>query len=369
MTLRIGIDGRPLERSLTGIGRYIYEICKELDNYLPKAHFFVYSQWPVTVLQISDRWTYRVDSAPFKKYMKSAVWLKLRAGRFCEQDRLDVYWAGATLLPRFRAPVRTVTTVYDLNHVMVPQSMPYPTLWAYRLFFRRDVLGADFVTTISKGTADRLYEHVGREADAVMTPAVSDSFRRPSPTALDSTLSSLQVRRPYLLALGTLEPRKNLDQLIHAFLSLKQEGKIPQHKLVLVGDRGWGDRKLNRLIQEASRRDVVPLGYVNDEHLPALYSGADLFLFPSLYEGFGMPILEARACGTAIVTTGIPELYEAGGDSAIYIEPTLEGIKEGILKALSVRKLNLTGESGWTWKDSARTLADMLAAHDGKLQL
>lgn len=357
--IRIGIDGRSLERNLTGIGRYVHEICKELDACLPEARFFIYSQWPINVPRISNRWVYRVDPSPLKKHMKSVVWLKLRAGHLCEHDGLDMYWASATLLPRFRTPVKTVTTVYDLNHIVVPESMPRATLLAHRLFFRRDILRADVVAAISKGTSDRLYEYAGAKSDLIMTPSISDSFRKRSPEEIDGTLSSLGVIRPYLLALGTLEPRKNLDRLVHAFLELKRAGKIPQHKLVLVGGKGWRDSKLNRLVQDASAHDVISLGYVSDQHLPALYGGADLFVFPSVYEGFGMPVLEARACGTAIVATGTSEIQEAGGDSAVYIEPTLEGIKDGILNALAAPKLNSACGSGWTWTDNARILADV----------
>lgn len=364
--MKVGIDGNPLALKLTGIGRYTYEICLELDRALPDAQFFVYSKWPVTVPKISSRWTYRVDPSPLKKYLKNAAWLKLRSGSLCEEDKIDFYWASSTLLPWFHAPIKTVTTVYDLNYLVVPQSMPRPTLWAHRLFFRRDVLKADFVATISQGTADRLYHHLGRQADAIMPPAVGNAFRIASPDEINHTLASLGVARPYLLALGTLEPRKNLDQLVRAFLALKQAGEIPLHKLVLVGGKGWRDSTLNRLLQDASKHDVISLGYVSDEHLPALYSGADLFVFPSLYEGFGMPVLEALACGTPVVATDIPEIREAGGDLATYIQPTLDGIKLGILKALSSKHASLANGAGWTWKNSARALADLIASHDNQ---
>lgn len=348
---------------LTGIGRYTYEICKGLDVLLPDARFFVYSKQPVVVPTISDRWTYRVESSSQMRNLKTAAWLKCRAGRLCEEDGIDVFWASGTLLPWFRSAVPTVSTVYDLNYLVAPDSMARPTLWAHRLFFRRDVRKANLVCAISQGTADRLERHLGRKVDAVMPPAVGDLVAVVPQQDIDRTLAALGIRPPYLLALGTLEPRKNLDRLVRAFLDLKQAGAIPGHKLVLVGGKGWRDDALTRLLQESAGRDVLSLGYVSDEHLPALYGGADLFVFPSLYEGFGMPVAEALACGTRVVCTDSPEIREAGGESPVYVAPTVEGIRRGILQALDTTHRPPVLDSRWTWTDSAQVLAKLLACH------
>jgi len=358
--VRIGIDGTPLSLKLTGIGRYTYEICKGLDALLPDARFFVYSKQPVVVPAISDRWTYRVDPWRGKEYLKNAAWLKFRAGRLCEEDGIEVFWASGTLLPQFRSAVRTVSTVYDLNYLVAPDSMARPTLWAHRLFFRRDVRKADAVCAISQGTADRLARHLDRRVDAIMRPAVGQSFGVVPQQDIERTLAQLGIRPPYLLALGTLEPRKNLDRLVKAFLDLKQAGAIPSHKLVLVGGKGWRDEALTRLLQQCAGADVLPLGYVSEEHLPTLYGGADLFIFPSRYEGFGMPVAEALACGTRVVATDSPEIREAGGESPVYIEPTAEGIRLGILKALETKDVRPALRPRWTWEDSARALARLL---------
>ena len=348
---------------LTGIGRYTYEICKGLDALFPDARFFVYSKQPVVVPAISDHWTYRVESSPQMRKLKISAWLKFRAGRLCEEDGIDVFWASGTLLPWFRSAVRTVSTVYDLNYLVAPESMARPTLWAHRLFFRRDVRKADRVCAISQGTADRLERRLGRKVDAVMPPAVGGSFAVVPQQEIDHTLAALGIHPPYLLALGTLEPRKNLDRLVRAFLDLKQAAEIPDHKLVLVGGKGWRDGALTRLLEESAGRDVLSLGYVSDEHLPALYGGADLFVFPSIYEGFGMPVAEALACGARVVCTDSPEIREAGGESPVYVEPTIEGIRRGILEALDTERRSPAVRPRWTWEDSARILADLLLRH------
>lgn len=332
--LRIGIDGRCLEEKLTGIGRYVYELCRELDQCMEDAEFFVYSRTPLKIQLFSERWHSRVEPIEFCRRLKSSLWLKLRCGVLASEDHLDVFWGAATFLPHLRQGVRTVSTVYDLNYRIVPETMGTANLWAYRLFFRSDVLKADKVLTISSGTAHRLKKVVERDADGIIYPAVSSHFAIPVPSVIRSTLNKYGIKGPYHLSVATWEPRKNLELLIRTYVEMKRSRELTDHKLVLVGGRGWKDDKLVTLLDGAPPDTIIPLGYVDDADLPSLYAGATAFVFPSLYEGFGMPLLEARACGTRVIASDIPELRESGGD-AIFIKPTNDGIRKGILASLT----------------------------------
>lgn len=358
--MRIGIDGRALQGSRTGVGRYVYELCRELDRALPIAQFFIYSSGPLEMPVLSERWVLRSDKSPLAKYMKSVLWLKCRCGLLCKKDNLDVFWGAATFLPKLPGTVRTVITVYDLNFKIVPETMSITHRWAFRLFFKKDIARANVVTAISKGSSDRLFGLFGRAADAIVYPAIDDSFNPQSETRVQEVLLRHSILRPYLLAVATWEPRKNLELLIHTFLNMKKQGLLTEHKLVLVGGRGWKDQRLAALL--AGTDSVVPLGYVPDEHLAPLYSGADVFIFPSLYEGFGMPVAEASACGATVVTSDTPELREAGGEDVIYIAPTAEGIQDGILKALSQPKMRANANFAdiRSWKPSAEILASAI---------
>jgi glycosyltransferase involved in cell wall biosynthesis len=163
------------------------------------------------------------------------------------------------------------------------------------------------------------------------------------------------------MALGTWEPRKNLTMLVDVFVRMKAEGLLPKHRLILVGERGWRDGKFARLVRAAADHGVMTLGRVPDSDLPAFYSGCDAFVFPSVYEGFGLPVLEARACGAPVVATDIPEIREAGGDGATYISPTEEGLRSGILDVLSRENARTMATLCWpTWEKSAATLAGIL---------
>lgn len=359
--MKIGIDGRALQGARTGVGRYVYELCRELDSALPDAYFFIYSSVPLEMPVSSGRWTLRLDQSPLARHLKPVLWLKYRCGLLCKKDNLDVFWGAATFLPRLPRSVRTVITVYDLNFKIVPETMGLAHRWAFRLFFKKDVARADVVTAISKGSSERLLNLFGRAADAIVYPAASASFY-PQPDALvQQVLLRHGLSRPYLLAVATWEPRKNLELLIHTFLDMKKSGLLAEHKLVLVGGRGWKDQRLAALLPGTDT--VVPLGYVPDDRLAPLYSGAEVFVFPSIYEGFGMPVLEAMACGTKVVTADIPELREAGGTDAIYVAPTAEGIRRGIMLALAQER----GSAGVerclpSWEAGARDLADALVA-------
>lgn len=358
--MKIGIDGRALLGQRTGVGRYVYELCRELDKQFPDAQFFVYSSVPLEMPVLSERWVLRLDQSLLAKYMKSVLWLKYRCGLLCKKDNLDVFWGAATFLPQLPRSVRTVITIYDLNFKIVPETMSFTHRWAFKLFFKKDVVRADVVTAISKGSSERLLALFGRAADAIVYPAINASFSPQSETRVQEVLLQYALPRPYLLAVATWEPRKNLELLIHTFLNMKEQGLLGEHKLVLVGGRGWKDQRLAALLSGTD--SVIPLGYVTDDELAPLYSGAEVFIFPSIYEGFGMPVAEACACGTTVVASDTPELREAGGEEVVYVAPTVEGMQDGILITLSQPKMKtrINFEDIRSWKSNAEILASAM---------
>lgn len=359
--MRIGIDGIPFQSALTGVGRYVFSLCKYLDITLPDAEFLVYSNRPIKVSFFSNRWKMRIDSSVTSRYMKHVLWLKSRCGNMCKRDRLNMFWGTGSFLPCLPISIKKVLTVYDLTFKVVPHTMPFHRWLSYWLFFGGDLYAAEKVFVISRGTSDRLFKYYGRRADAVIPPAVDTHFHRYPLERVQECLHRYKIVSPYILSVGTLEPRKNTELLIATFLSMKEEGLIGNHQLVLVGGKGWKDRKIRSILGGHGSAEVISLGYVPDNDLPLFYSGADVFVFPSLYEGFGMPVLEAKCCGAKIVTSDCPELRQAGGEGAVYITPNEAGIRQGILKALEKSYLQspIQTRDSFSWRDGATALSTL----------
>jgi glycosyltransferase involved in cell wall biosynthesis len=361
-SLRIGIDGDALRDPLSGVGYYIFNLGRELDALLPEALFIAYSRLPAAaVLLPSPRWQLRSEPVVALRRLPSFVWLKTRCPAMCASDRIDVFWAGRTLHPRLDGGVHTVCSVHDLNYLVVPETMRFQGRWSDRLWFRGDILTADCVLANSYGTAERIRMMIGAEVSDVVLPGVTPQFHlslSAGEVEIPENLSRLGVRRPYLLSVAAPEPRKNLDVVLRAYIDLKSGGKLSGYQLVLAGPTGWKNRALRQRLDEARAHGLVLAGYVPDELMPFLYAGADALIFPSLYEGFGMPVLEARACGARVVTTDSPELREAGDEYVIYVQPTLDGVKAGIQRAIRLPKP--PPAVGRTWKESARILARAL---------
>ncbi|HEY5955078.1 MAG TPA: glycosyltransferase family 1 protein [Polyangiaceae bacterium] len=363
--LRLGIDGDALRNPLSGVGRYILNLCRELERILPNAHLFAYSRFPRTRLVLpSARWVLRTEPSKVFRRLPSFVWLKTRGGQMCRRDRLHLFWAGRTLHPRLSEPVCTVCSVHDLNHLIVPETMQRATLWSHRVWFEKDVALAHAVVANSHGTAARVGKLLHRQVSGIVAPGLAEDFRsvRQNAPEVVRELAAIGVVSPYLLSVATLEPRKNAGALIRAFVALKRAGKLADYRLVLAGTMGWPRGELRRLLSQAARYGVVTTGYVKDELLPTLYARAELFVLPSFYEGFGMPVLEARACGTKVLVSDIPELREAAGSGGVAVEASVAGLTEGIERALATPNLEDGGAlvESCSWTRAAEQLAEIL---------
>jgi glycosyltransferase involved in cell wall biosynthesis len=332
----IGIDGRPFYGARAGTGRYITELCRVLDVALPDANFFVYGNRTMDLPVSGVRWRQRGGDSFLTSHNSPAQWYFLHAGKLASKDGVDIFWGAANFLPlRLDPKIPAILTVYDLVYRLFPQTLNWTHRLAYRLFFEKSLRRARTVVAISQGTSDRLAELHGRGADLVIRPRAGALFSPPHRETIRAALLRYGVDFPYFLSVSTLEPRKNLGALIEAVLQLHAAGELSDMGLVLVGQQGWKNGRLLDALARARSVGVriVQTGFVPDEWLPPLYAGATAVVMPSLYEGFGMPVLEAKCCNARIVTSDIPEIREAGGVGPIYVQPSVDGIKQGLRAA------------------------------------
>ena len=278
------------------------------------------------------------------------------------------------------APVsagKKLLTVHDLAFMRYPQAA-MPSLHHYlNVVVPRSINGADHLIADSRNTAldlESTWPYLEGRISVVQGAVDHSVFRRVSDQEV-----LLAARRkyaigdgPYLFALSTLEPRKNYPRLIRAFHAARRDSGLP-HRLVIGGKKGWLFDEIFATVRELGmEHEVHFLGFVDDADLPALYSGAEFFVYPSLYEGFGLPIIEASACGAPVLTSDNSCLPEAGGDGALYVDAaSVESIADGITR-LATRpelraRLAAAGEvhaRSFTW---SRSLGQLLKAYERAL--
>ena len=363
--LKIGVYGSPLAGKRTGIGNYIFYLLKNLESILPKAKFFVISQLDIEDLPFSNKenFTLIVEKNPFLRKLPKSVWLRYFSHRLINRLNLNVFWSGIPILPNLlKTGVTKIITVHDFNVHLVPETMKTTVRLGYKIYFNKSIREAHRIVTVSEGTAKKLSQFYSRQADAVVHPGVDlKKFKILNKQFVKDYLIRKNLNK-YILFVSTIEPRKNLDSLIDAFMELKAKGRLKHYKLVIAGDSGWKNRTIKKKIKKFSS-EILYLKYVPEEELPLLYNGADLFVLPSIYEGFGMPAQEARACGCCVMVSDIPELHESAGPGAIYVKPTKEGLKEALSLfekgKLSCDKEKLR-EGLFLWEEEAKKLAEVL---------
>ncbi|MEM4301926.1 MAG: glycosyltransferase family 1 protein, partial [Candidatus Caldarchaeum sp.] len=237
---------------------------------------------------------------------------------------VSLFHATEHLLPRF-SRIRTVFTLHDLIFLFHPETHKPLNRWFLTLLMPRFLRAADAVIAVSECTkrdAVRAYG-IPEEKITVIYEGVSPRFRPANPEAVQAVRAKYGLPEHFILYVGTIEPRKNLVALLEAYAAILTRNTQHAIRLVVVGKKGWLYEGFFRRLRELDLEERVHFtGYVPDEDLPALYSAADLFVFPSLYEGFGLPVLEAMACGVPVVCSNTSSLPEVAGDAALLVNPT-----------------------------------------------
>ncbi len=315
-----------------------------------------------------------VDQVLLHPWSKLAEWV-MQHQLHKHLDGVALFHASS-VVPYALPHAKNVTTIYDLTPLLFPEHHTMQTRDLYRRFFRFAQTEADAVIVISEATKRDVITHLDLEPERVhvVHAGVDPRFHPLDRTTVAQALASLELQpQRYILHVGTIEPRKNLVRLIEAYHRLRQEVSPPVPQLVLAGALGWMSEEVFRRVKALGLEDDVRfVGRVEGAVLPALYNGARLFAYPSLYEGFGMPVLEAMACGTPVVTSNVSSLPEVAGDACLLVDPTdVRQVAQAMARLLEddalrdrLRQKGLARAAQFRW-DRAATKA--LQVYDGLL--
>ncbi len=364
----IGIDAsRATRAQRTGTEAYSLHLIRAIIETECDHRFRLYTptnlQPPISDFRILNP-ELEVRVIPFPR-----LWTHLRLAWEVSRRPPDVLFVPAHVMPLF-CPVPTVVTVHDLGYLHYPEAhRPFDRrylAWTTRRHARR----AARVIADSQATRADLIRHYRAEPDRIVVvyPGRDESLARvDDPATVAAVKARYGVDGDYLLYLGTLQPRKNLIRLVEAFARL--QSVADRLRLVLAGKKGWLYEGLFARVEALGLRDRVLFpGYVADDDKAALLSGATALVYPSLYEGFGLPVLEAMACGTPVLTSNVSSLPEVAGDAALLVDPLdTEAIAQGMARLIADAGLRRSlVEKGYTqirkfsWTNAARQVLQVL---------
>ena len=348
----------PLTVLRAGIPNYIHNLLSSLGQVDRDNEYFLYTGRPLP-MELDLPGNFRVETVSFPS-PRLQLWYQIGLPLRMKRDRLDLFHDPVYPLP-FHLPVPGVITVHDLSNYTDPGVHSFRSVMAGK-FFPLHLRKARRIITDSRYTASRIKGIFPWTEDRirVIHLGVSENFKRVEDGgALRSVAENYGLPSRFMLFLGTLEPRKNLDRLLAAFADCA--GDVP-HSLVIAGGLGW---KYERLLKRISSHPVAGrihlTGFVEEEDLPALLSMAEFLVYPSLLEGFGLPILEAMACGTPVLTSDTSSMPEIAGDAAYLIDPgSVESITGGLRRLAADEGLRVElarrgrkRASGFSWRKTA----------------
>ena len=360
MKPKIVIDCISLLSSLTGIGRYTYEVSKEIekDNLFEMEYF--YGTYSNTLIHPSTGTNLKNLKSILSKFsiLKNLIRELLFISSRLFASRYELYWQPNFIPHRGVKANKTITTVHDFSFIVYKEFHTPETVKYFDKYFFRNIYKSDMIITGSEYTKQEILQRTEFTEDKirVIYHGINHNlFRVYNNRELDFDLPD-----KFILSVGSIEPRKNLIGLLKAYISLDKKIK-KEYKLILIGSKGWENREIITLI-ENNREEVKYLGFISDKELAKVYNRASCFAYPSFYEGFGLPVLEAMACGTPVVCSNASSLPEVGQDGVVYCNPnSIEEIRdriesvlgdETLQKKMIKRGLEIAKE--FSWEKSAR---------------
>ena len=361
--MHIAIDAHSVGAQLAGNETYAVNLIEALAEIDQSNQYTLY----VTKQSAVDRFTNRWPNIKVRRTLPHSplVRIPLTLSAELRRNPVDVLHVQYTAPPL--APCAVVATIHDLSFEHLPETFNRRSRAQLRLTVRRTARNAAQVLTLSEFSRRDVIETYGIDPDRVaVTPAAAPAHFQPvtNETELRRIRATYGIERDYILALGSIQPRKNLVRLINAYSSLgKQRQNLAMPQLVIAGKRGWLEGETMRAAElSAAAHDIRFIGYVFEPDLPALFSSAMCFAYPSYFEGFGLPVLEAMQCGTPVMAGNRTSLPEVAGDAAVLFDPldeiaiadALRELIENPDRRAALRVKGFERAKGFSWQQTAR---------------
>jgi glycosyltransferase involved in cell wall biosynthesis len=360
--MRVAIDATAIPRQMAGAGVYTDSLIRAIRQVDRENDYVIFVRRGA--LADLARPGFRIVPAPTPNRPARLLWEQCLLPLQLRQQGVKLLHSPHHTMPLVAPGCRQVVTFHDLTFFLLPARYPASRRLYFQAVSRASARRADALIVPSetvKGDVMRIL--------AVPQSRITTVYEAPAPVfrPIEDDAMLAQVRRKYrlphrfILNVGSLEPGKNRACLIQAFNELRRRGL--EHRLVIVGQRAWKYEDDFELVERLGLGEAVLFtGYVPAEELAALYNCAELFVFPSLYEGFGLPVLEAMACGVPVVTSNVSAMPEVAGDAALLIEPRdIEGLADAMERPLrhsrvraSLRSRGLKRAAQFSWERAAR---------------
>jgi glycosyltransferase involved in cell wall biosynthesis len=365
--MRVLVDCTQISRLKAGVGVYAQNLLSELIQIDSDLSLFLLIQDDDPDLdfnQYSNVKLIRFNAKIFRKlpfrFLLEQLFIPLLAIKYKIQVIHSLHYS----FPLAPMSAKKIVTIHDMTMFLIPETHLRFKVYYFRFFIRASIWLVDELIFVSRSTQNDYLRYFSKPCASchIVPLGKSPLFRSDlDPLSISHVINTYGLKRPYILYIGTIEPRKNLIRLVEAFSELAVT--YPDHVLVIAGMKGWMYEDLFELVRKFDmEKRVIFTGFVLDKDKPYLIKGCEIFVYPSLYEGFGLPLLEALSCGVPALTSNVSSLPEIAGDAALLVDPTSEAeIADGLNRLLGDRvfqdmfsKKAIKQASGFTWSKTAQ---------------
>lgn len=365
MKPKILIDCISLLSPLTGIGRYTYAIANEIKLKEDFENNYFYGYYSNKLIDLNDGKeikllkSFILNNFFIKKIVRTII---LNLSKF-SLNKYDLYWQP-NFIPNINIKAKkTITTVHDFSFILHKDFHPKERIEYFEKYFFKNIIRSDMLITGSEFSKQEILERLDfkdEQIKVIYHGIDHNLFKIHNDLKLD-----FEIPKKFIFSVGSIEPRKNLIGLLQAYNLLSDNIKN-EYKLVLAGFKGWENKEIMNIINK-NKENIIYLGFISDIELAKVYNLATCFLFPSFYEGFGLPVLESMACGTPVICSDTTSLPEVGADAVVYCNPyEIKDIKDKIELVLNDTKLQTSMiEKGFkraklfSWEKSAKEHLDL----------